>query len=62
MGESLKENFRTKAAVGFLFILFFLLFGCTPQKEVIVEADGERRTLQTRATTVRDVLTEDTLP
>lgn len=58
MGENLKESFRAKATIGFLFILFFLLIGCAPRKEVIVEADGERRTLRTRTTTVRDVLTE----
>jgi hypothetical protein len=60
MGENLKDNFRKKATIDFLFILFvfFLLSGCTPRKELSVEADGERRTLRTRAATVRDVLTE----
>ncbi len=60
MGENLKESFRTKAASGSLFILFvfFLLVGCTPRKEVLLEVDGEQRPLRTRATTVRDVLTE----
>ncbi len=59
MGENLRENWRTKAPLGFLgLFFFFLLIGCTPRKDVILEADGERRTLRTRATTVRDVLAE----
>ncbi|MGQ9628127.1 MAG: G5 domain-containing protein [Anaerolineae bacterium] len=56
--QNLCPESRRLLAVSFLLLLAVLIGGCRADKEVKLVADGQERTLRTKAATVRDVLKE----